>query len=394
MTDAANEQLLASLNVGPAEEAVIVTDAEGAVRYGTRAIGKARAKRSAEPRIRWRSGTGPWVTYVPAGTLLSGDLLPGSTRVEVRTPVAPERVLVAGGAYMALVREHVQQHEALVIFRDDRDQIVPWPVARELKREPVTDATVACPACGELDWDAVEIRSPSTARRYRQRGLVCGTCGHQWGGWTDTGRRRRGAKENDERIDSSDLHDDPNGEAKIVGLAQFQVYTLPPELVSNRSVSEWGTKDSTLTSVAISHVVRVDGRSVEIRVSSAAASEHVRSDDLSRAAGALAGQLFTDLIELGRDGDLFEISPEARSLRLEELRREAHERADRAMRGQVELAVDGKTAPFALVREESGSWCAAATVGDVSVTVGSDAFEPAAVQLVTIKDPNAYSRTR
>jgi hypothetical protein len=394
MSDCSDEQVLASLSVGPAEEAVIVADAEGAVRYGTRAARKSRSKRSAEPRMRWRSGTGPWITYVPAGTLLTGDMLRGSTQVEVRTPVAPDEVVVAGGVYMTLVRDHVLQRDAFVVFRDDQDRIIPCPVADELKREPVTDTDVPCRACGKVTWDAVEVRSRPTSSRYRQRGLVCGTCGHQWGGWTDTGRRRPGVKNDREQRDRRGLKDELDSDAEIVRRAQFQVYGLSPELASSRCVSKSGGENSTITTVEISHDVGVGKHPVEICVSSAASPDHGRRDDVSRAAGALAGQLWADLIELGRDDGLFALSREARSLRLEELRSEAHDRAARAGRRQVEMSVDDKRVQFALVCEESGRWCASAVLRDVAVTVASDTLEPAAVHLVGIKDPDSFFSTQ
>jgi hypothetical protein len=134
--------------------------------------------------------------------------------------------------------------------------------------------------------------------------------------------------------------------------------------------------------------VQVDRREVEIRVSSYAPPGHGKADAASRTGRALAAQLWTDLIH--HDEKLFTLSREARSLRLEQLRGDAQQRATRAASDQIAIPVDGESTAFSLARDESGRWCASGTINAVAITVTSEEFEPTGVRLLAITDPDGY----
>lgn len=381
--------MLGRLSVGGGEEAVILADAAGVVRFGTRPARTSRTQASAGNRLTVRTETRPWVTYVPDGSLFSGSMPAGSTQIDVRAPIEPKELVVAGGAYLALLPGHVLQKDAYVVFRDDDGRIVPWPLKHELKREPVTDTDIPCPACQEVAWDAVEIRTAATADRYRQRGLVCGACGLHWGGWTDAGRRRSGVREHQRNPDPFAEINGRELDVKVVSSAHFPVYAMAPGLAEPPHVAQWGgAHGPDITSVAISHVVPVGGRRVEVQVSSTAPSDNGDAEDEARVVGAVAGKLWTDLFE--HDATLRSLSSQARSLRLEQLRIDAQERAGQARRQEIEIPVDGEGIVFSVARERSGRWCAIATINAARVSVTSDGYEPNEVQLVTITDPTEY----
>jgi hypothetical protein len=192
-------RVLATLGVGEGREAVIVSEAVDGRRVLIRNVDSSRKDRAADRLWSWGSCTGPWTTVLPGGMLIFGELVAGGARVEIHAPVDADQVVLAGGAYMALLPGRVAPGEVFVVFRDRAGRIVPWPSPEALKRELVVETDVRCPACGELAWDAIEVRAEPQDSHYRKRGLVCRVCGHQHGGWRAAGRRRSGAAEHAER---------------------------------------------------------------------------------------------------------------------------------------------------------------------------------------------------
>lgn len=119
-------------------------------------------------------------------------MLTGSAKVELRPPLKPLRSVVGNGVYMILLEKRSRDHDLFVVFRDSAGEIVPWPNPAVLRTERAQDIDEPCPACQHNQWDMVEIRTEPDFECYRQRGLVCATCGLQYGGWEDVGRKRPG----------------------------------------------------------------------------------------------------------------------------------------------------------------------------------------------------------
>jgi hypothetical protein len=279
-----------------------------------------------------------------------------------------------------------------VVFQDSSGQIVPWPHEGVLKREKVADADRPCPACGNLAWDAIEVRTAPTATRYRRRGLVCGACGLQFGGWTEVGRRRPGR---DERVVAPEWDldfDDEDRDAKIVKSAGFAVYGPDPELAVDRTVNEWGGQDATVTSVTISGQLGSKKHESTVTVSSYAPDEHDNPGTMERAVRVLANALSTEI----RDNDrtFWKLSREAMRLRLDLHRELAEECAERATRTEVDVPIDGKHLSFSMARDDGGLWCATATIKKVFVTIKARDIEPSMIRLQTVAAPNKYFETK
>ena len=380
--------VVATLGLGEGREAVIVSEAVDGHRVLIRTVDSSRKDRAADRLWSWGSPTGPWTTVVPGGLLISGELVAGSERVEIHAPVDPDQVVLAGGAYMALLPGRVAPGEVFLVFRDRAGRIVPWPSPEELKREPVVDTDVRCPACGKLAWDAIEVRAEPQDSHYRKRGLVCRVCGHQHGGWRAAGRRRPSAAE---RADSTrdnvlDELQPPSGVA-VARAAAFAVYALDAETVHDGKLSASSRENGTITSVSISHRIRTRGPARDVKVTSRPADRDLEPDLTSIAVSGLSGLLFN---EAEQNPEMRELSPEARDLRRERNVRLVRERAERAARATIEVCVDGRDATFAIARDEQGAWSAASVIDDVYVRIVGRDLEPSGLRLQTITDPDAY----
>ncbi len=121
-----------------------------------------------------------------------GEMLDGSATVELRPPVEPRESVIANGVYMMLLPKEPPGPDLFALFRNNAGMIVPWPSPAVLKRDRAPDAPDRCPACDNKEWDMAEIRTEPAHEHYRHRGLICATCGLQYGGWTAFGRKRPG----------------------------------------------------------------------------------------------------------------------------------------------------------------------------------------------------------
>lgn len=140
----------------------------------------------------WGADTRPYTADLPGGFLVFGEMLPGSAVVELHPAAKPRESVIANGVYMILLDQEPPGEDLFVVFRDDDGVIVPWRNRTVLKRRPAADAQGPCPACGDTRWDRVEIRTGPEYEHYRHRGLICATCGVEYGGWEAFGRRRPG----------------------------------------------------------------------------------------------------------------------------------------------------------------------------------------------------------
>jgi hypothetical protein len=380
--------VLATLALGDGREAVILSEAVDGRRVRIRNVDSARKDRAADRLWSWGLSTGPWTTVLPDGILISGDLVAGSERVEIRAPVDPQQIVLAGGAYMALLPDRVAPGEVFVVFRDRAGRIVPWPSPELLKREPVVDTDVRCPACGELAWDAIEVRSEPQDSHYRQRGLMCRVCGRQHGGWRAVGRRRPGAAERSEPRREAVLNElgEPPGLA-VVRAAGFAVYALDGEIGHGGKLSSVARENETITSVSISHRVRSAGSAREVKVMSWPAGRDHEREPISIAISGLSGLLFN---EAEQSPEMWELSADARDLRRERNVRLVGERAQRATRTTVQVCVDGTDVTFAIASDDQGAWSAASVIDDVQVRIVGRDLEPSALRLQTITDPEAF----
>jgi hypothetical protein len=380
--------VLATLAVGGGREAVIVSEAVDGRRVLIRNVDSSRNDRAADRLWSWGAPTGPWTTAVPDGTLISGELVAGSDRAEIRPLVDAAHVVLAGGAYMALLPGRVAPGDVFVVFRDRAGRIVPWPSLEALKREPVVDTDVRCPACGELAWDAIEIRAEPQDSHYRKRGLVCRICGHQHGGWRAAGRRRSSEAEDaaSKRDTALDELEEPSGPA-VVRAAAFAVYALDMEAVRAGKLAGSARENGTIGSVSISHRIRAAGPPGDVKVTSRPVDRDHQPDPTSIALSGLSGLLFN---EAEQNPEMWELSTEARDLRRERNLPLVRERAERAARTNVRLPVDGDDVTFAVARDEQGAWSAASVIDGVQLRIVGRDLEPSVLRLQTITDPDAY----
>src|SRR3954454_14713375 len=103
---------LATIDVGEGREAAIVERDDGTTS--------------------WTPGVERWVTVdpppsvveVPAGTLVAGEMPPGSQSVEVRAEAEPLETVVAGGHFLALLPGKLVNRDVFALFRDARGEIM------------------------------------------------------------------------------------------------------------------------------------------------------------------------------------------------------------------------------------------------------------------------------
>jgi hypothetical protein len=215
----------------------------------------------------WSPGIDVWLTAdpepvvapVPAGTLVAGEMPPGSVSVEVRGAGTPLETVVAGGRFLALVAGEYEHGEVFSLFRNERGGIGAPALGEELKREALDAEDIVCPACGGRDWDRVKWRADKEVGRTRKRAVLCHTCGYAPMG-VEILEPRRGADEPPVE-DPRPLSPEPTA-AEIVDVAPFPVYMLDePELSGPRFAGASWT-ESGLLSVRLA--ARRDEMSVEV----------------------------------------------------------------------------------------------------------------------------------
>jgi hypothetical protein len=181
---------LVSLNFGEGLRAVAVRDEDSRLRLRVERSEGSPDSAGIQRVWFWGSETSPYTAELPGAFLVFGEMLAGSAVVELRPPVKPRESVIANGAYMMMLDKEPAGPDLFVLFRDESGAIVPWRNPAVLRRNQASDAHEPCPACGNTEWDRVEIRTGPEYEHYRHRGLVCATCGLQYGGWEAFGRRR------------------------------------------------------------------------------------------------------------------------------------------------------------------------------------------------------------
>jgi len=365
MGDRKNWKKLASIPVGDGKEAAIWLDDDG------------KATDMTGGNAQWMIGSppDPFVTEVPDGTLVFGDLLPGACQVEIRAPVEPRGVVVAGGQFLALIPARLEKGEVFAIFRDDEGAIVHRAIPDELKRTPITDTTVLCPACGETAWDRVETRAEPEMDFTRWRMTVCRHCGRPEGGIQSAGRRRRGRSEpaEDEWELASSNAPDPSKPAEVIRASSFDVYGIDPALAGKRLLYGFGWANDAVDNVSVSYKRKGVNVEVETRYL------HPSSvwDAPARAKLGLRHMLWKMRPRLSVEADELSQADQRR-------------KAIRAPVEVIELAVDGQPMEFTVVSDLEVGWYAVACLTSTWLGIEARGIEPAAIRLMPIRDPETY----
>jgi hypothetical protein len=300
--------------------------------------------------------------------------------------------VVVQRAYLGLLPDPVEPSDIFAVFRDDEGRIVPRLPPEALKREPVPDATAPCPACGEVTWDAIEVRTDPDHVYYRQRGVICRTCGLQHGGWRSIGRRRRGRSEPELGTEDAFLRDrdgrlDP---VAVVQAAAFRAYAVDRSLVDDRGISQFGRESDAVVAITIWHRVRGERPDETVLVSSSPLRTRDGLEAASCAVGGLANSLWTTD---PRMQEAWKLSSEARMLQWEQLRAEAERRAASASVARIDVAVDQVPTPFSIATDQEGSWYAVGEVGSVAITIRANNVAPDRLALHGLADPRGYFST-
>jgi hypothetical protein len=316
---------LAKIDVGNGREAAIVERDDGRTCW--------------RPGVRWWlvANGKPSFVHVPRGTIVAGDLVPGSSRIEVRG-AEPADTAVAGGCYLALLPGKHGPGHVFVLFRDERGEIVRREPGEVLKSTPLA-ANVPCPACGGAAWDKVEWRTEPDAPTPRVRAVVCRRCGH-YDGAESIGRLRRPEPEPVEV--PSPLPEDPSA-AEIVAAARFPVYVPARPPIGAVSQVGWGSGDDGLVHIAF--------RGAQLWVDSFSDSSPYAPAERARM------QVVRELME-GLRGT-FDDDMDVHMLQRREARRRLEAAVEAAGSRSVSIVVSRRRREFALV-EYDGYWAAAA----------------------------------
>jgi hypothetical protein len=318
---------------------------------------------------------------VRGGRDVVGGLLPkGATRAVVMAPSgAPVDATCTGGAWLAIVPAG-DGHDPPVRFDDHAGRPVRPPLPHAWTREPVDDATVACPACGRQTWDRVTPTDLSRGSRRRGDGperpspvIACTVCGHeeQEGSWyalpadhvpDPAAIERSRARRRDEQ------------RRALTGI-DFTTYAVadrstPPEL------SSWGG-GRRVTHVAVCHR---NATSDVLVVDSASPLGPAIEDSLDRARTAF-------LDNTGRiDEPWPDLSRGALVLWLRARERERVAALAGAEPFRVEIEVDGAPVAFDALAV-NGSWAAAANLDGAVLTITAIGWPLADVSLRSLHDP-------
>ena len=195
----------------------------------------------------------PWATPSAAGDR-SFRQAPSLRRPPVRAIMPDRRMRHDDGQptiYFRFVAEDRHDVEAPQQLADFADRV--------LETEPVVDAEVPCPQCGERAWDLVQVRSESEAEYTRWKLSVCRACGRiedRWPGGTQRPARPLDAETERELADM----DRTWSSAEIVREAPFPVFVLAPDLVRAARIVEWSRIEGRFVEVTVERRARVGRR--------------------------------------------------------------------------------------------------------------------------------------
>ena len=308
----------------------------------------------------------PMVAWVPAGTVLAGELPPGSVSVEVRGAGEPLGTVMAGGRFMVLVAGEHRHHQVFLLFRDEHGGVVAPAFREELKREALDAHDVACPACGDHEWDRAEWAIETNDGRERRRAVLCHTCGHVAMG-VEIVDPRPARDERELEVERDPLSTDPTA-AEVVDVAAFPVYTLEGPELAAPSFQGASWTDGGLSSITLG--AQLGEMSVEI-TSTIAVGGRALAEELARA--QLERYLLRHRpVEHDPDHDVT-------GLRTAETQRRLWAGLARAPARTVSLRLGDEAIEAELV-EHGGAW--AATAGSVTVKARNVAPEDVALRLL------------
>jgi hypothetical protein len=378
MADEARTKL-ASISIGNGREASIWRSSDGTVKWST---GGAPAG---------ATGSDPFIAWAPDGTLACGYLPEGASQVEIRAPVQPQELAIAGGAFVALLPARLDTRDVAALFRDESGAIVPVRARIEgtvLARRSISDTDAMCPACGESDWEALEFANTAKNSLAGEEIVVCRVCGRQEGGRHATGTYRDPA---------ADRHDDfmyPEGlsadssPADIIASASFSVYALDPETGAVASDElGWSFDDHAVTAIKIEHML--DMTSDVVTIASSARSD---APDLAPlATRVLEGDLLIEAL-MARDPDA---SVGAGRLAGAAAQRAAVQAARTADVDVIALPVAGGEVAFAIAQSnEPVRWAAVGRHEGNEIRITGSDTRPEDLRIVVVSEPRAFFGSR
>jgi hypothetical protein len=358
---------LAKIDVGDGREATIFECPDGSTHWSP----GIDVWLSADPE--------PVVASVPAGTLVAGEMAPGSVSVEVRgagRPLETLETVVAGGRFLALVAGEHEYGKVFTLFGDERGGIVAPALGEEQKREALRADDVVCPACGGRDWDRVEWRAETHLGREGRRAVLCHTCGHAPMGVETVGRPPR--RQEPEFEDTPHPLSSYPTAAEIVEVAPFPVYILEAPELAGPSFAGASWSETGLLSVRF-----------EVRLGEASVVVTSESGDWPTPAGEVARRELKSYLR--RDARVRRDDPDrdVTALRIEQARRELWDAIDRVPAEKISLRVGQEAAEAELVEHE-GTW--SASTGTVTVKARNVMPGDVALGLLRPDDELAYFR--
>jgi hypothetical protein len=371
-----NEALskLASIPIGEGREAAIWRDQDGTVRWSTGGA------------VAGAQGSDPFLAWAPNGTLACCHVPVGACEVEIRAPVDPLELVVAGGAYVALLPARLDTRNVFAVFRDDNGAIVPVrPVDAEvLARHLISDTDTVCPACGECDWEAIQIRASPDRDFTREEIVVCRVCGRQEGGRRSAGRRRdRPERATRPHAHPPGLSDDPKP-AEVVAATAFDVYALDTAIGGRGQPGGWSWGDQAINEVSIEHTIAAGGLRTTVEVTSSANDE--KRDLRATAVAMLESELLTAaLLQLNRSS-----SDGAFALAGNAAAREAAGAAQQADVREIELPVASTNLRFTIASTNEPRWVAAAHTAGTQILIKGTTAQPDDMRLILLSDPETY----
>jgi hypothetical protein len=327
----------------------------------------------------WLGGTGmsgsePVASIGGDWIHLGGLLPPGATTAEVTDSMGVKhRCAVGDGAWVALTPNLLgHPGEPIVAYRDeDGGPVKRPPSPKELRREPVEDATERCPACEEKGWDLVTEADPYD-RGNERMSVTCRTCGHAEAtgmfviSWTvEEDYVPDPAAEAEMRLKMSRdaAAAVANARCPLVGLARW---------TGARSVNGWGGTGDAVEEVTLAHG-NPEEEGPWITVSASVG-------DTFRGVGETARGELANLV--GTPKQWPELSEPALSLWLSARRREGEALASSAPRAIAPIGFDGELLGFHLF-SAAGHWTAVARIGATEEYEDGDPAPPLTIMLAS-----------
>jgi hypothetical protein len=342
----------------------------------------------------------PTKSWVDEHLCVVGGLLPPGavSAIVVDDEGARLAATVAEGAYVALLEQPNDGHEAIVCCRDAAGVPVRRPWASDYQSVRVTDAEESCPACGAIDWDEYTPFETWRGGRVGPNGTVpnpvvsCRVCGHEEpeGNFvatsahaedseneatTGTGVARTVAKRRKRRWGST---------AMTLAATQFPIYGAEGWSRRLRGSSSEGEH---ITEIKIDHYESANATSHEgdqPRVAVFTKREDLPSNVLGEARQALERWVHRDISAQWPDA-----SRAAITLWLRARDRESRAAALGAQRSEQLITIEDTLTSVLMLKESRNRWVAVARHADLTITVAGRNVEPGSLRLEAIADPVA-----